>query len=274
VNAHVLAQKLHSQQTASGAFRSRIVSPGRTEEDENGFVTALVLRHLPAGAELDEIRDNALGFVERCAVPALPGAFGFWPADRQPAWARRVPADVDDTAIMNLLLAQHGRRSKEQVQQVVYERLMPALVLEVDTPAPPWIRPLVFPTWLGAGTHNPVDCCVNVNVLAVMHWCGLTALPGYQEACAMIDAALAWAGDDPLRLSTLTPYYPNPQELLFALAHAVACGVTSLAPSCARLRSSLARRAVPPDRRNVVCGNAYRGPYWVCDALEMLRARV
>ena len=271
-----LAQHLGGWQTASGAFTSRIVFGEREEDDANGFVTALVLRHLPALPELDALSRRALDFLERCESTSLPGAFGFWPVGERPAWAGRVPTDIDDTAIMNLELARHARRSREAAQRVVYERLMPSLLSEVTQPAPPWIIPLVFPTWLAEGSHrqNPVDCCVNANVVALMRWCGLTALPGYQEACAMIDAALAWAGDDMMRLTTLTPYYPNPQELLYALSHAVACGVKELGQAHARLSTLMARHLVPPRLQGVVCGNAYRGPYWVCPALEALRARV
>jgi hypothetical protein len=276
VSPAALVEHLRGWQTASGAFTSRIVFREHVEDDANGFVTALVLRHLPALPELDALRQRALDFLERCESTVLPGAFGFWPMSERPAWAGRVPTDIDDTAIMNLELARHGRRSRQEVQRVVYERLMPSLLSEVVQPAPPWITPLVFPTWLAEGSdrQNPVDCCVNANVVALMRWCGLTALPGYPEACAMIDAALTWAGDDMLRLSTLTPYYPHPQELLYALSHAVACGVKELEQAHARLSTLMARHPVSPRLQGVVCGNAYSGPYWVCPALEMARARV
>jgi hypothetical protein len=276
-----LVKRLSGFQAANGAFTCRIVFRNREEEDCNGFATALVLRHLrrlPALAVSDEVQERALDFLERCASPRLPGAFGFWPADARPAWAWNVPEDVDDTAIMNQELAVHGRCTSAEVHRVVYEVLMPTLLTEVDQLGPPWIHPLVFPTWLGQGPHSPnlVDCCVNVNVVALMSWCGLAHLPGYREACALIDAGLDWAKDNWPRLASLTPYYPNPRELLYALEHAVASGAIELQPARERLRTILARQAPrlhdqSPHLPGVLCGYAYGGPYWYCPALEVVK---
>jgi hypothetical protein len=273
--------RLAGLQAANGAFRCRIVFRDREEDDCNGFATALVLRHLrrlPVLAGVSEVRRRALDFLERCAAPGLPGAFGFWPADERPAWAQRVPPDVDDTSIITQELALHGRRTLSEVRQVVYAVLMPALVTEVEQPGPPWLRPLVFPTWLGQEPRraNPVDCCVNVNAAALMAWCGLAHLPGYRDGCALLEAGLDWAGDNRARLSSLTPYYPSPVELLHALEHAVESGALELRTARERLRTILALPAPPGQaqdryRPGVLCGNAYSGPHWYCPGLEVAR---
>lgn len=222
---------------------------------------------------METIRHRALDFLESCASKRLPGAFGFWPADARPTWGGRVPEDTDDTAIFNLVLALYGRRSITELEHVVYDILMPHLHTDVDRLGPPWIQALVFPTWLGGDSARPnvIDCCVNANVLALMSWCGLKRLPGYQEACAMIDAGLRWVGHDLNRLSTLTPYYPNPMEFNYALEHAISMGVDELRPAREHLRACLARHAPDPHVQGVLCSNAYGGPLWRCTALEIAR---
>jgi hypothetical protein len=276
-----LTKLLANFQAANGAFKCRVSFRHHEEADGNGFATALVLRHLrrlPDQTEEDGVQGRALDFLERCASPRLPGAFGFWPPDERPAWAWSVPEDIDDTAIINQELAVYGRRTLSEVHRVVYEVLMPTLLPEVDPLGPPWIHPLVFPTWLGQDPHNsnPVDCCVNVNVAALMSWCGLTHLPGYREACALLDSGLDWARDNFLRLTSLTPYYPNPRELLYAMEHAVSSGAVALQSALERLRAILAQhaprwRAQNPHLQGALCGNAYGGPYWYCSALEAVR---
>jgi hypothetical protein len=273
-----IAERLSSEQSAVGAFISYIDRQGRFEQDCNGFATALVLRDLPDAPGLELIRHRALDFLESCASPCIHGAFGFWPADQRPVWAQRVPEDVDDTAVLTLELAKHGRRTLEQVQQTVYEVLMPTLVTDIDPYGPPWIRSLVFPTWLGLDGHrcNPVDCCVNTNTAALLHWCGLAHLPGYAEACEMIAAGLEWAASGPFemrlpRLSALTPYYPNPNELLQALRHAVSCGTVELQPALEHLFVLLGGITLPPRLQEALFGLTYRGPYWRCPALNLAR---
>jgi hypothetical protein len=238
---------------------------GRVETDENAFTTALVLRELTPG---DERVQGALDFLERCADPALAGAFGFWPRDERPAWARRVPPDCDDTAVVALELLRAGRRTVDDTIDV----LMASLITEVARFGPAWIRPLTFPTWLDGhfrSRANPVDCAVNANVLALLAYCGLQALPGYAESIAMIEGAVASIAhraprDRALWLHSLTPYYPDPRVFALMLDHAVRCGAVELRPAGAALRALLG----PADGPLVLCGNAYGGPLWRCQTFE------
>jgi hypothetical protein len=269
-----LIARLTAAQAASGAVRSFVTHRDRAEADDNALATALTLRalrgHAPSPA-LDRLRRRALDFLERCASPHRPGAFGFWPPAARPAWGHRVPDDVDDTAIVTLELALHGRRAPAEAQRTVWEVLVPALLPRVSPVGPRWIRPGVFRTWLDDDDRrpNPVDCCANANALALLAHAGLTHVPGYREACAMIADALQWAGPSPFRLRTLSPYYPNPRELLDALEHAVACGAVDLRDSAERLRGWCA--SLPPASDDTLCSNAYGGIRWSCPALRLAR---
>jgi hypothetical protein len=96
----------------------------------------------------------------------------------------------------------------------------------------PWHREGVFLTWFTtADLPNPIDCCVNANVLALLASAGLKNQPGYREAAGMINEAVGWAADDPFRLREITPYYPHPVEFYWALDHAVNSGVDELLPA-------------------------------------------
>jgi hypothetical protein len=277
-----LITSLAAYQTTSGAFVSWIVQRTGEIEDCNGFATALVLRALRQGGGIrarEPLCQAALDFLESCESPDQAGAFGFWPAHQRPIWAQRVPSDVDDTAIINLELAQYGRRSLDEARRVVYAVLMPHLVQphlvqNELRPGPSWLRPLVFPTWIGKGKQaaNPVDCCVNANVLALLAYTGLTHLPGYKQACCMIADAIAWAGDSPLRVRSLTPYYPQPTEFLYALDHAIACGAVELQTARNQLAGHCAGAEVDGSQREAICSNAYRAPIWHCPALSLIRA--
>jgi hypothetical protein len=270
-----LADQLAAHQTSKGAFKSHIVFKGREEEDSNGCITALTLRALRrtlAPNAVPGVRGLALDFLEQCESSRWQGAFGFWPERERPRWAQRVPPDFDDTAIINLELLLAGRRTREETQRVVYELLVPRLRTDVRDLDPPWIHSLVFPTWLTDDSHraNPVDCCINANVAALMAATGLTHLPGYRECFAMIAAGLEWAGNSWRRLSSLTPYYPRPRELLLALEN-VSYAAKEIHPCSEKLRSLLSGLQEPLQHREAVCSRVYGGVYWRSPALELAR---
>jgi hypothetical protein len=269
-------EHLLKYQAQNGAFRSYMVYPDRWEEDQNGFVTALVLRALrrwPESATLSRMRERALDFLEQCASSRWAGGFGFWPERQRPSWAKNVPADLDDTAIMNLELLLHGRRTMVEARRVIFEVLVPQLRMRREQFDPPWIRPGVFPTWLTDNDRsaNPIDCCVNANIIGLMAYTGLSHLPGYGEVCSMLREALLWARTSPARLASLTPYYPEPNELQLALENAVYSGATDLQPAL-RAVSALPTRFLNADGVRFLCSNAYGPPYWHSSAVHLARS--
>jgi hypothetical protein len=276
-----LARQLRAEQDSGGGFACTITHrDGRVELDHNGFATALVLRELrlhPAHPALDEVTGPALGLLERCADPSMRGAYGFWPVDERPGWARGVPADCDDTAVLSLELLRAGRRSLAATRDAVFDVLVSSLVTDVPTLGPSWIRPLTFPTWLDpdfGGRANIVDCAVNANVLALMAVCELRDLPGYIEAASMIDAAIAEVTHaDPRRRAahmwSLAPYYPDPRVFDVMLEHAIACGVQELRFARRRLHALLAEARLPPAPLTL-CANAYSEPVWHCPAFDLI----
>jgi hypothetical protein len=88
----------------------------------------------------------------------------------------------------------------------------------------------------------------------------------------MIGDAIHWAYGSPLRMRSLTPYYPQPYEFLHALDHAVTCGVNDLQMARQHLAQHCAITTVDVTLRDAICSNAYRAPFWRCPALSIVRA--
>jgi hypothetical protein len=259
-------------QEPSGCFPSEVTDRHGTRPDSNGFATALVLRTLrrvPGDATLDRVRARALDFVSRCRSTRTPRAFGFWPEDLRPAWASRVPADVDDTAVMTTELMRHGRITPHDGLRTVCHVLVPNRV-EGGEVRPPWISPGAFLTWVGPrGAPNVVDCCVNANAVALMALVAATHLPGYREAVRTVADGVEWAGDRPDRLRSLSPFYPSVHDLQDALAHAVGGGAEALRGPLHDLRRVVGGRA--PDDDSGCCCSAYGAVVWRCRGIEAAR---
>jgi hypothetical protein len=265
--------RLTSMQAADGSFPSEVRGPNGTREDRNGFTTALVLRALrtlPGDPELTRLRSRALGFIERCRTWTVPGGFGFWPEGAHPPWGERLTADIDDTAIMTVELLRHGRLSQQDGMRTVCKVLLRnRVVARPEDVDPPWIADGAFLTWIAqAGQPNVVDCCVNANAAALMARMGASHLPGYQEAVRTILDGLDWAGDDPTRLRSLTPFYPATNSLFEAVEHAIECGALALTPALERVPSLTYR---PDDADPGCCSSAYGATVWRCPALDLAR---
>ena len=185
-------------QDERGAFASFVASAGREIDDRNGFITALVVRTLGHGQlphRLHHARQRALDYLERCERRGAPGTFGFWPEEDRPPWAPDLPADADDTAVIALELHRAGRRPLDWLRRVALTVLLPFRVAAPEIESEPaWIRPGVFRTWLAHRLPNPVDCVVNVNVMALLASAGLAHIAAYRSASGMMDAALDWTG--------------------------------------------------------------------------------
>jgi hypothetical protein len=270
--------RLAKQQTPSGAFISLSHWGERVYCDANGFITALVLRetrHWPPSPALTAMRDRALNFLLQCESAEHPGSFGFWPRRAAPEWIRDAPPpDADDTAIYAVELARCGRLDRAALGRIACAVLVPHRLRQVDALAPRWPRQGVFVTWLWPAENKAVeivDCCVNANVAALLAYAGKQHLPGYREACAMIAAAVEWAGVDLTRARSTTPFYPHPVELGRAVRHAVECGAEELRPCLEQLNRFWPAAEAPPPPDRPVCSSAYGQVVWTAPVLQLAR---
>ncbi len=230
-----LIDDILDSQTPSGAFTSFVtLSNGKTVMDENGFVTAKVLRCLKAAEptlRLQQARQKALDFLQRCEVPDKPGAFSFWPNDGHPHWMGedRLPPDIDDTSVISVELYQHGRIDKICLHHIAVNNINAYRLESVNKTRYPWKHSGCFNTWMDHNYQpNPVDCIVNINALILLELTGVTNGLPYFSSKNTIKDGLDWACDSLKRLLSLTPYYPNPTELYFALKNADDQGLTVL----------------------------------------------
>lgn len=257
-------------QAASGAFPSTVRHHGEIHTDENGFVTALMVRELARWPGTGEAVGRALDFLERCR--GTSGAFHFYPRGDEPSWmGRRLAADADDTALFASTLLAHGRLDLDEVDRLIDEVLEPFRVHYRPSTEPSWVWQGAYRTWLDPKARpNPVDCCVNANVAAFLSATGRTGHPGYAAAVRTVTAGLRWAGAVEWQARSLTPWYPHPAELLHALARAVAAGAEDLTAPLAECASQpWAAAGTSPD--HPVCGSLAGKTFWTCPALQALR---
>lgn len=251
---------------------SEVSLGGERMTDRNGFVTALGVRALrrrglpvPAGL---------LDALQRCR--SARGGFRFWPQDARPDWAPDLPDDADDTAIMLLELLRAGRIGREDARRTACLGIARRRVAGFALLRPPWLRVGVFATWSREGIRRDlVDCTATANVLALFAELELSHLPGVSDATAMLAAALDWAGDDPLRAASLSPFYPDPAEFVLALDHAAECGARGLEAlhrRAARSPWGQDAEARSARREHVVCGSPYGVAAWRSPELARLRA--
>ncbi len=278
-----MLDELQSRQDAEGCFPSQIISAGIGTVDRNGYVAALVLRTLRHRLILGRwqgISARALDWLAECESPRLPGAYAFWPEGARPAWAARVPADTDDTAIMLTELFRYGRIDRAQAVRSVCTVLLACRVAEQASLLPPWVAQGSYLTWVASDARaaagparssppNLVDACVNANIVALLALLDASHLPGYNEAVSTVEQGVVWAGNDRHRLAALTPFYPAPRSLADAVAHAVECGADGL-------RSTRDRLAAAPesalDGREGSCRSAWGQTTWHAPVLELAAA--
>ncbi|HEY1177437.1 MAG TPA: hypothetical protein VGF17_14870 [Phytomonospora sp.] len=242
VDVEELAGRLAGQQSPGGAFLSRVELPWGDSGDRNCFVTALVVRELHGVTgleEVDEARRRALGFLTRGRYPVYRDLFAFYPHGGHPFWMRSaLYPDADDTSVINLELMRAGLLDAEAAAAVAERYLTRhrAVGEAAVHLTRPWHREGVFLTWLtGAPVPNPIDCCVNTNVIALLAAAGMRGAPGYAEACDMVVTAALDTAARGVHDRRRTPFYPGPGEWSRALRHAVAMGADELAPAAQAL---------------------------------------
>jgi hypothetical protein len=252
---------LKREQMPSGAFRSYVKIGGGRSSDENGFVTALVLRELALLPCPDEILERAIDFLLRCESRSQRGTFCFWPEDAYPQWMRqsRLYPDVDDTSVMAVLLADFRVWDGEKL-----ERAVASLIPHRNAAG-------AFYTWLGAPARaNTIDWCANTNAAALLARAGMTGSDEYAALCSGINRAVEQAGEEPDRIS---PYYPLPVEFLHAVEHATRHGAVELEPAAARLRglAVCARYRTEPPPELAICSSIDRAVVWSAPVLQTVR---
>ena len=235
-------------QRPSGAFPSTVTLRGGARDDENAFVTALVTLELLPYRRIDIVRAGcrrALDFLLSCEAADRPGAFCFYPRTTDHSWmGERLPPDVDDSALCTLALVRAGRRRARFARRVLEVVLRSQRLRRISPAAPAWLRPGVYATWLSSQRAvNPVDLCVNVNVITLISEVGLRAEHPVAPIVAMIEEGLSLVETQPSLWPLMLPYYPHPRELCFALRRAVAAGVPELETTLARAERSAWSRA-------------------------------
>jgi hypothetical protein len=266
------------RQDAEGFFASRVAGPGLHAPDRNGFATVQVLRALGRGAREmlgEAVRDAALSAVSACRNPTTDG-FRFWPLAARPTWAPALPDDADDTALMAEALYAAGRLSLTELRRIACRTVVRHRLAAIAQPGPPWPRVGAFKTWMRPGLDPDLaDCTVNANVVSLLATAQLTRVPGYAEACAMICDAVAWAADDEARAASLSPFYPEPGELVLAVEAAAAAGVVELRQVCEIMASGRVwrrARARAHAGEPVICGSPYGLLRWRSEAVGWARA--
>lgn len=265
----VLEAALATQQP-SGAFPSWASTPAGTWPDENAFATALTALELLRWPDTPGTRaaaERALAWLAGCGRSDRRGVYGFYPWTGHPAWlGERLPADVDDTALVQLLRLALGG-GLDEARWALHVVLEGQRLTRAPAAAAPWVLPGLYATWLDGGrVVNPVDLCANLNVAA------LRARLGAAEPHAAA-LAQAWAlGLEALhrghaRPEQLAPYYPHPGEWVHALGRALRCGAAILAPLEAPL-AALAAAAGP----GPICTSAGARVRWHSPTLTALRA--
>jgi len=271
-------ERVIASQRDSGAFPSVVRFADQQWDDENGFVTALVLHELTRFDDKALVRqaiERGLDFLQRCEVLDQPSHFCFYPPDAHPAWmTTRLRPDADDTSLFAVLLTRYGRRPTAFLTEVACNVLAPHRLLYLSERSKPWHQCHVYFTWLDERMWpNDIDCCVNVNVLTLLHRSTCPSPDGRTDIVTMINRGLQWAGDSIERASLLSPWYPHPMELFFAIERAVQGGVFELQPALAVLRDRPWVKGF--DRASAgetpVCGSADRRFVWTSEMLWLAR---
>jgi hypothetical protein len=185
----------------------------------------------------------------------------------------RLPPDTDDTALCAPLLVRYGRRPEAFLSEVVERVLDPFRLHYVAEGSEPWHRVGVYLTWLRERyPRNVVDCCVNVNVLALLQHSKLADAPSVAAIVDMVDAGIRYAGPLAARARMLSPWYPHPHELVRAVERAVSAGVDRLGPALSKMRSTPWGNVGGRSAHTPICGSRDGRIVWTCEALQELRS--
>lgn len=269
-------------QSPGGAFASTVSFDRFSGEDLNCFTTALVVRELTSfsrltdigkRADLEDANRRAIGYLLRSHASGSRCTFAFYPPDQHPFWiGDRLPADADDSSVVALELFRAGKLTDQQLRDLAKRYLIPfRAAMTAHTASKPWHCDGAFLTWLDAEHDpNPIDCCVNANVLALLAATGLSDHPSYRAAISLIETAVSWAGNHPARLREITPFYPDPREFAYALRHAVDWGATELRKPAHALEKAIESLPEPRGPRRFY-SNLAGTVFWEAPVIELAR---
>ncbi len=271
-------QQMHSerpltppQQNVSGAFRCELAGHHHVLYDYNGFVTALILREMQeSDPRLYAVQiEKALKYL-RCYKNSENTGYRFWPLHLWPDWAPSLPADCDDIAVISLELAKHNELTDSQLLQLLESHLFASQIKD-HPPSPTWLKKGAFRTWVdGMEEGNPVDCCVNLNILVLFAYLGMKDIVGYHEVVQMLYDAVEWCGDSELRFRSLAIFYPDSRMFLYTLDNAIVHGCSELL----ELREILRKKSFWPTMRGhgpiSICSNANHKIIWTSEFFDYL----
>lgn len=224
----MLLDNLLRSQSTSGAFPSYIQVQDERLEDENCFITSLVLLELlripppyQSQAWQDAIQ-KGIHFIKDCEEATGNGKFNFYPYTLDtPRLPIAASPDFDDSALALLVLLKQGERDAAAVRTIIRDVFEPYRIISTTSKDPAWVQPGLFRTWIDTYRYdNPVDCCVNLNMLCLYQqvFSGDTA-PGALVHTA-VSGALKMYGTSTSAMRRISPYYAHVAELYFCLERA------------------------------------------------------
>ncbi|WP_172328294.1 hypothetical protein [Mangrovicoccus sp. HB161399] len=267
---------IRAHQRADGAFLSELLPDSGRSAESNGAVTALCLDAIwpqREDVQLDAGIAAALDYLESCETPDRPGHFCLYPGAARPTWmAEALPPELDATALIAVTLHRYGRRSLGDLQAIYREALVPVRLEQLTAASEPWHDYDVFGTWLVPDMlDNPVDVAANVNALVLLELLG-QPMPEIPAIRLMLARALDWAGSSKERMQRLSPWHPEPVELLRALERAERLGVGGLGHMAAGLRQLDWVQADLAAEEPLALRGAGDGRHsWSCELLHELR---
>ncbi len=271
----MMAALVRSHQRDDGAFLSESLPGGTGRAGGNGAATALCLDALWPRREDPQLAgaiSSALAFLEGCELAERPGHFCLQPAlSPEGAEPARRP-ELDVTALIAVALHRYGRRSLADLQEIYRGALLPVRLEQITGSSEPWHDYDVFGSWLVPDLlENPVDVISNVHALVLLETLG-QPMPEIPAIRLMLARGLDWAGSSKQRMQHLSPWHPEPVELLRALERADGLGVGGLSHMIGDLRRlDWMQRDLAADEPLALRGSGDGTERWGCALLRELR---
>ena len=255
---------IREQQSKAGSFKSQVCMKDTVYEDYNGFVSALILRELieQDTCLYEQSIDLARRYLAHYEAHNGFQGYRFWTLESWPRWAPELPADSDDTSVIALELAKSGYITIPELAGMIEASLLRCQI-KTHTHFPVWVRKGAFRTWIDdRKPGNPVDCCVNINILALFAFANFKDITGYQEIIAMLYDAFEWSGESQEKFRSLALFYPDLKMFVYTIDNAIACGCSELE----ELKHLIQKKPFWPDMLDGnpidICSNANRKYIW------------